>query len=96
MRTILSGRVKPQHLADADLLAGISPTSFILADDQPRPATDLDVEVYSLCPMLDEDAALVQRAARMVVAADALIYARGDERLLPRARQLGLAIYEAT
>ena len=93
MKTIISGPVTQQHLADAHLMAGITPTSFLTNGRSPPPASNLPVTVDPICPKLPE-AGERQRNMTMCLYADALICVGQNEHLVTRARANGLLVYE--
>jgi hypothetical protein len=93
MRTIVSGKVTLQDIADADLIAGIVPTSFITNGKSTPPASQLPTEVMPICPMLP-DAGERQRDWTMCLHADALIVSGGNDHLVNCARKSKLLIYE--
>lgn len=94
MRTIISGRVTADHLADAELIAGITPTGFLTNGLWTPPATSLPTEVHPIDPMCGE---LGERQRNMTLLnyADALVaVGRGFELQVSAARKMGLAVYE--
>lgn len=96
MKTVISGRITRAILDDADLMAGITPTSFVhngySANSVPK---DYPVEVQPPCPMLPGETGDKQRNRTMVLHADAVIVADGDEHLVRCAQSLNLPVYEA-
>lgn len=94
MRTIISGRVTMRHIADADLIAGIVPTSFVTnGESEPPAAAKLPCEVMPICPKLPE-AGERQRNYTLCQSADALICRGENNHLVNIARQYGLLVYE--
>lgn len=92
MRTIISGKVTAQDIADADLF-GIVPTSYITNGLSTPPAGRLPTDVMPICPKLP-DAGEKQRNWTMCLNADALIVAGGNEHLVFCANRLNLLVYE--
>lgn len=99
MKTIIHGPVTAADIADADLFAGIVPTSFLAADEMPTVVSDeiyrLSCEVIPLSDMMDYEMALKQQTMRLVTYGDALILRGENAELRVRAERLGLAIYQA-
>ena len=96
MRTVISGKITQAILDDADLLAGITPSSFVHNGySQHKIKTDLPVEVDPPCPMLPGETGDKQRNWTMCLRADAVIVADGDEHLVRAAQRLKLPVYEA-
>lgn len=92
MRTIISGKVTEQDIADADLF-GITPTSYVTNGKSTPPVSNLMTEVMPICPKLPE-AGEKQRDWTMCLNADALIVAGGNDHLVQCARRFNLLIYE--
>ena len=93
MKTIISGPVTTQDIADADLMAGIVPTRYITNGKSTPPASNLTTEVMPICPMLP-DAGEHQRNYTMCPQADALIVSGGNEHLVQCAKRYNLPVYE--
>ncbi len=98
MRTIIYGDVTDETLDEADLLGGITPTSYVTNDDWTPPLSVLPVDVHPIDRKLGE----LGRAARnynLAMNADAAIIVAGCDRdaaqMLRVARQYGLVVYEA-
>lgn len=94
MRTIISGRVTAEHIADAELLAGIVPTSFVTNGQSQPPAGNLPCDVYPICLKQPEDTRERARNYTLVHNADALICAGGNDHLVGLARDYDLLVYE--
>jgi len=94
MRTIISGPVTEAHLADAELLAGITPTSFVTNGLSSPPVSKLPTEVYPLCPMQPEESRVRARNYTLTQNADALVCVGGDDHLVALARRYDLPVYE--
>ena len=94
MRTIISGRVTAEHLADAELLAGITPTSLLANDLTPIPKTDLDVQVLPVCRLQPEESRERARNYTLVHNADALICVGRNDHLVALAKRYDLLVYE--
>jgi len=78
MRVILHGPVTADHLADAELMAGITPTSFVTNGlSHPPRGSNLPVEVMAPCMKQPAETRIRAREYSMVQAADALICADG-------------------
>ena len=96
MKTVISGRVTRAILEDADLLAGITPSSFIHNGySHHRAPSDIPTDVEPPCPMLPGETGDKQRNWTMCLHADAVIVADGDEHLVGVAQRLNLPVYEA-
>lgn len=93
MRTIISGPVTQQHLDDAELMAGIVPTSYLTNGLSTPPLSSLETTVDPICPKLPECGER-QRNASMCLYADALICVGENEHLVSCARNNGLVVYE--
>ena len=97
MRVILSGPVTADHLADAELMAGITPTSFVTNGlSHPPRGSRLPVEVYPLCPMQPVETRERAREYTLVQNADALICADNNPGLVLLARRYDLLVYEVS
>ena len=94
MRTIIYGRVTPEHLADAALFSGISPTSFVTNGKHTPPASQLPTDVIPQCSMVPGEPGEKQNHWRLSMNADALILACDNEHLLYTAQACDLLIYE--
>lgn len=95
MKTIIYGPVTVDHLAEAELFSGITPTSYITNGASTPPASKLEAEVIPPCPMVPGEAGEKQNHWRMVLHADALILVGHNEHLLHVAQRYDLLIYEA-
>ena len=97
MRTIISGRVTAEHIADAELLAGIVPTSFVTNGESSPPVevgkTTL-TEVFPICDKQPEHSRERARNYTLVHNADALICAGKNDHLVGLARDYDLVVYE--
>ena len=93
MKTIISGPVTQSHIDDADLMAGITPTSYITNGLSTPPVSKLVTTVMPICPMLP-DAGERQRNYTMCLHADALIVAGPNEHLVQCAKRNNLPVYE--
>lgn len=94
MRTIIYGRVTEEHLADAELFAGITPTAYITNGKHTPPASELPTEVIRQCPMVPGEPGEKQNHWRMAQAAEALILVGKNEHLVRVAEMNDLHIYE--
>lgn len=94
MRTIIYGQVTEEHLADAELFAGITPTSYITNGKHTPPAGNLETEVIPPCPMVPGEAGEKQNHWRLALSADALVLAEDDEHMRSVAERCELLIYE--
>ena len=94
MKTILHGQVTEQHLADAALFSGITPTSYITNGSASPPFGALAVDVMPPDPMVGE-VAVLQSHVRMVLEADALICVGANKHLVRVAEAFDLLVYEA-
>lgn len=97
MRVILSGPVTADHLADAELLAGITPTSYVTngLTDPPR-GNRLPVETYPVCPMQPVETRVRARNFTLAQNADALICVGENDHLVSLARKYDLLVYEVS
>ena len=95
MRVILSGPVTAGHLADAELMAGITPTSYVTNGSATPPFGALAVDVMPPDPMVGE-VAIVQSHVRMVLEADALICVGANKHLVRVAEAFDLIVYEVS
>lgn len=95
MKTVLSGRVTAADIADAELIADITPTSFLVHDRQPAPPAELGLttEVFPICKMRDEDGAILARHYTLANAGEALICVGRNDHLVSLARRYGLKVY---
>ncbi len=96
MRTIISGAVEQEHLDDADLLAGITPTSFVTNGLSTPPACGLRTEVWPVCPMQPKETSSMARDYTLVQNADALICVGHNPHLVELARTYDLPVYEVS
>ena len=97
MRVILSGPVTAEHLADAELMAGITPTSFVTNGlSEPPRGSRLPVEVMPICMMQPVETRIRAREYSMVQSADALICADHNPGLVLLARRYDLLVYEVS
>lgn len=95
MRVIIHGRVTAEHLADAELLAGITPTSFVTNGlEKPPAGSRLPVEVFAICPMQPVETRVRAREYTLVQNADALICADDNPGLVALAHTYDLLVYE--
>jgi hypothetical protein len=94
MRTIISGQVTQDHLDDADLLAGISPTSYVTNGLSTPPASQLRTDAMPICMMQPEYSRVQARNYTLVENADALICVGENPHLVELARNYGLDVYE--
>ena len=95
MRVIIHGPVTVEHLADAELLAGITPTSFVTNGlSHPPRGSNLPVEVMAPCMKQPAETRIRAREYSMVQAADALICADSNPGLVSLARDYDLLVYE--
>lgn len=96
MRTIISGPVTADHLADAELLAGITPTSFVTNGLSTPPASNLPVDVMPICQLQPDYSRERARNYSLVQAADALVCAGENDHLVSLARNYGLLVHEVS
>lgn len=95
MRVIIHGPVTVEHLADAELMAGITPTSFVTNGlSHPPRGSSLPVEVMEPCMKQPAETRIRAREYRMVQNADALICADYNPGLVSLARDYDLLVYE--
>lgn len=94
MRTIISGPVTADHLADAELMAGITPTSFVTNGLSAPPTKTLPAEVFPLCDKQPEETRERARNYTLVQNADALVCAGRNDHLVSLARNYDLTVYE--
>ena len=94
MRVIISGPVTQDHLDDADLLADITPTSFVTNGLSTPPACGLSTEVLPICPMQPKDTSIIARDYSLVQNADALVCVGDNPHLVDLARTYDLVVYE--
>ena len=94
MRTIIFGNVTADHLADAELFSGITPTAFITNGSSKPPAVNLPTEVIPQCPMVHGEPGEKQNHWRMAMYAEALILVGRNDHLLEVATRCELLIYE--
>lgn len=93
MKTVIWGPVTPEHLADADLMAGITPTKFLSNGEFPSPNVGIPTEVDPPCPKLPGELGEHQRDYTLCLAADAVICVGDNEHLLKVANTYELPIY---
>ena len=96
MRTIISGPVTEADLSDAELLTGLTPTSYVTNGLWHPPVSNLLVEVFPICSMQPKETAEHARNYTLVHNADALICAHENRHLVGLARSYGLWVYDAT
>ncbi len=97
MRVIISGPVTSDHLADAELMAGIVPTSFVTNGlSHPPRGNRLSVEIMEPCMMQPVETRGQARNYSLVQNADALICVGENDHLVSRARNYDLLIYEVS
>ena len=97
MRVIISGPVTSDHLADAELMAGITPTSFVTNGlSHPPRGSRLPVEVMEPCMMQPVETRVQARNYSLVQNADALICAEYNPGLVSLARHYDLLVYEVS
>ena len=94
MKTIIFGQVTAEHLADAELFSGITPSSFITNGDSTPPFSNLTTEVIPPCPKIPGEPGERQNHWRMALSADALILVGRNDHLLEVANRCDLLIYE--
>lgn len=97
MRTIISGPVTADHLADAELMAGISPTSFVTNGQSIPPlcaGKALYTDCYPVCDKQPEETRERARNYTLVQNADALVCAGRNDHLVALATSYGLPVYE--
>lgn len=95
MKTVISGRITRAILDDADLIGGITPSSFIHNGQSHNSAPKgFEVDVQPTCPMLPGETGEKQRDWTMCLGADAVIVADGNEHLAHCGRRLNLPVYE--
>ena len=97
MRVILSGPVTSDHLADAELMAGVTPTSFVTNGlSHPPRGNRLPVEVMEPCMKQPVETRVQARNYSLVQNADALICADNNPGLVLLARNYDLLVYEVS
>lgn len=94
MRTIIFGNVTADHLADAELFSGITPTAFITNGSSKPPAANLPTEVIPPCPKIPGEPGEKQNHWRMVLSAEALILVGRNDHLIEVANRCDLLVYE--
>lgn len=94
MRTIISGHVTAAHIEDAELMADITPTSFVTNGRSTPPACGLDTEVYLVCDKQPKESSVIARDYTLVQNADALICVGHNPHLVDLARSYDLPVYE--
>lgn len=95
MRVIIWGKVTQRHLDDADLMVGITPTSYVTNGTTVPPASNLPVDVYPVCKMQPETTRDRANHYTLVHNADALICVGKNEHLVDLAKRYELLVYEA-
>ena len=96
MRVIISGPVTADHLADAELMAGITPTSYVTNGLSSPPTRDLPVDVYPICPMQPVETRERARNYTLVFHSDALECAEENDHLVSLAHHYDLIVYEVS
>ena len=97
MRVILSGHVTADHLADAELMVGITSTSFVTNGlSEPPRGSRLPVEVMEPCMKQPVETRVQARNYSLVQNADALICAADNPGLVSLARHYDLLVYEVS
>ena len=97
MRVILHGPVTAEHLADAELMAGITPTSFVTNGlSEPPRGSRLPVEVMEPCMKQPVETRVQARNYSLVQNADALICVGENDHLVSLARNYDLLVYEVS
>lgn len=96
MRVIISGPVTKQDIEDADLMAGIVPTSFVTNGRSTPPASKMTTEVIPICMMQPEETRVQARNYSLVQNADALICSGDNPHLVNLAHQYELPVYHIT
>ena len=97
MRVILHGPVTADHLADAELMAGIVPTSFVTNGlSHPPRGNRLSVEIMEPCMKQPAETRVRAREYSMVQNADALICVGENVHLVSLARNDDLLVYEVS
>ena len=96
MRVIISGPVTQAHIEDADLMAGIVPTSYVTNGLSAPPTTNMLVATYPLCQMQPDYSRELARNYTLVHNADALICVGENNHLVELAKRGGLAVYEVS
>ena len=97
MRVIISGPVTADHLADAELMAGIVPTSFVTNGlSHPPRGNRLSVEIMEPCMKQPAETRVRAREYSMVQNADALICVGENVHLVSLARNYDLLVYEVS
>lgn len=94
MKTILYGPVTQKHLDDADLIAGITPTSYITNGTTVPPVSNRPVEVRPMCQMQPEETRRIANYYGLVLYADALICVGSCPDLVAIAKRYALTVYE--
>ena len=97
MRVILHGPVTADHLADAELMAGITPTSYVTNGlSSPPRGNRLSVEIMEPCMKQPAETRIRAREYSMVQNADALICVGENVHLVSLARNYDLLVYEVS
>lgn len=93
MRVILWGKVDQRHLDDADLLVGITPTSYVTNGNWIG-WSDLPVDMFPICDKQPETTRDRANHYTLVHNADALICVGKNEHLVELAKRYELPVYE--
>ena len=97
MRVILHGPVTADHMADAELMAGIVPTSYVTNGlSEPPRGNRLSVEIMEPCMKQPAETRVRAREYSMVQNADALICVGENVHLVSLARNYDLLVYEVS
>lgn len=94
MRVIIWGKVTQRHLDDADLMVGITPTSYVTNGTTVPPASNLPVTVFPICDKQPETTRERANHYTLVHNADALICVGKNEHLVELAKRYELPVYE--
>ncbi|WP_313329812.1 hypothetical protein [Comamonas sp.] len=94
MKTVIYGPVTEEHLALAELMAGITPTSYLSNGSSIPPASNREVFVIPQCPKVPDEAGERQNHWRLCIQADAAILIGAPEHLVYAATQSGLLLFE--
>ena len=94
MKTIIFGQVTAEHLADAELFSGITPTVLITNGSSTPPTANLPTEVIPQCSKIPGEPGERQNHWRMALSADALILVGRNDHLIEVANRCDLLVYE--
>ena len=96
MRTIISGPVDDDVLSSADLIGGITPTSYVTNGLWKTPGLPPNgwVDIHPIDSKLGRALGEPARDYTLCQHADAAIIVGGNEHLASVARQYGLTVYE--